>query len=171
MRAIITLIAILLPLAAAAQVYTWKDASGKIHYSDQPAPDQGTKSRVLSIDKSASDDMAAAQKARTDKRLDANKETKDKQDAAAKAAKEKADDEQRQKDCERARLSVQGLESGQIRYRMGANGEREALEDSARQAEIDNARRIMDATCSPKAKSPTPAPAAPAAPKKSGSGY
>jgi hypothetical protein len=164
---IITLIALLLPLTAAAQVYTWKDATGKIHYSDQPPPQQGTKSRVLPVEKSASDDTAAAQKTAADKRLDTNQQAKEKQDAAAKAAKEKADDEQRQKDCERARVSLQGLESGQIRYRMGANGEREALENNTRDAEIANARRAMDAACSPKPKTPT---AAPAAPKKTGPG-
>jgi hypothetical protein len=168
MRAIITLIALLLPLTAAAQVYSWKDATGKTHYSDQPPPQQGTKSRVLTVEKSTSDDAMPAQKAAADKRLDANKQAKDKQEAAAKAAKEKAEDEQRQRDCERARLSVQGLDSGQIRYRMGANGEREALEDSGREAELANARKIMEATCSPKAKAPG---AAPTAPKKSGPGY
>ena len=165
MRAI-ALIALLLPFAAAAQVYTWKDANGKIHYSDQPPPDQGAKSRVLPTDSADSPD-AAAQKAIADKRLEANKDAKAKSEAAAKAAKEQAEDQQRQKDCERARLSAQGLESGQIRYRMGANGEREALDDSARAAEMENARRAMEAACSPRPKAPASAPA----PAKSAPGY
>jgi len=162
MRAI-ALIALLLPFAAAAQVYTWKDANGKIHYSDQPPPDQGTRSRVVNVDKADTADVPAAQKAAADKRLDANKQAKDQKEAADKAAKEKADEAQRQQDCERARVSLQGLESGQIRYRMGADGEREALDDSAREAELANARRVMEATCSAKAKASAPAPATPKA--------
>jgi len=161
MRAI-ALIVLLLPLAAVAQVYTWKDANGKIHYSDQPPPDQGTRSRVVNVDNSDTADVPAAQKAAADRRLEANKDAKEKKEAAEKAAKQRAEDEQRQKECERARLSVQGLESGQIRYRMGANGEREALEDSAREAEIANARRVMDAACNPPKK---PAPASSPSPK------
>jgi len=153
MRAI-ALIALLLPLAAVAQVYTWKDATGKIHYSDQPPPDQGTQSRVLPTDSSDAANPAAV-KAAADRRLEANKEAKEKQDAAAKAAKDKADNEKRQQDCERARLDLQGLESGQIRFRMGANGEREGLDDSARAAEIANARRVVDATCNPKPQAPS----------------
>jgi hypothetical protein len=156
---VIALIAFLLPLAAAAQVYTWKDASGKIHYSDQPPPDQGTRSRVLPTDSTDVADPAAI-KATAERRLELNKESKDKQEAAAKAAKEKAQEAQRAKDCERARQNLQGIESGQIRFRMGANGEREALDDSARAAELANARRAMDASCSP-------TPSAPAKPSSS----
>lgn len=159
MRAVALITLLLLPLGAAAQVYTWKDASGKIHYSDQPPPDQGTKSRVLPVDSTDAADPTAL-KAEAARRLDMNKEAKDKKEAAAKAAKERAEDAQRAQDCERARLSIQGLESGQIRYRMGAGGEREAMDDSARQAEIANARRAMEAACGPKPK----APAKPASP-------
>lgn len=150
MRAI-ALIALLLPLAAVAQVYTWKDASGKIHYSDQPPPDQGAKSRVLPTDNTDIADPAAV-KAAAQRRLELNKKAKERQEAATKAAKEQAQNEQRQKDCERARQNLQGLESGQIRFRMGANGEREALDGSARAAELANARRNVEAACSPRPK-------------------
>jgi hypothetical protein len=165
MRAI-ALIALLLPLTVAAQVYSWKDANGKIHYSDQPPPQQGVKSRVLNIDKSDEASTAPAVKSSAEKRLDANQQDKEKKDAAAKAAKEKAEDEQRQRDCERARLQLQGVESGQIRYRMGPSGEREALDDSARQAELDNARKAVEASCSPRPKAKAPAPAPAPAPQK-----
>lgn len=163
MRAI-ALIALLFPLAVAAQVYSWKDANGKVHYSDQPPPQSGAQSRVIKVDPSLTAETPAAQKAAAEKRLDTNKQATEKKEAAAKAAQEKAAEEQRQKDCERAKLQAQGLESGQIRYRMGSGGEREALDDNARQAEIENTRRMVDAACSPKAK----APAAPAPQKAPG---
>ena len=38
MRAITLFILALVWTAATAQVYTWRDASGKIHYSDTPPP-------------------------------------------------------------------------------------------------------------------------------------
>ena len=57
---------------------------------------------------------------------------------------------QRAKACERSRTNLEGLESGQIRFRMGANGEREALDGAVRDAELNEARRIVDANCSPR---------------------
>jgi hypothetical protein len=151
MRFIALIAILLLPLAVAAQVYTWKDASGKIHYSDQPSPEQGTNSRVLPTDDTDAADPAT-QKAAADRRLEAAKESLEKRDAAAKAAKDQADEQQRQKNCERARQNLQGIESGQIRFRMGASGEREALDGNVRAAELDNARQAVDAACSPRKK-------------------
>lgn len=145
------LIALTLPLVAVAQVYSWKDANGKTHYSDQPPP-QGAQSRVIKGDPAPAAETAAVQQSVAGKKLDTNKQSAEKKEAAAKAAQEKAAEEQRQRDCERAKLQQQGLESGQIRYRMGSGGEREALDDNARQAEMENTRRVVDAACSPKPK-------------------
>lgn len=38
LKPLIVALAAALPLAAAAQVYTWKDASGTVHYSQSPPP-------------------------------------------------------------------------------------------------------------------------------------
>jgi hypothetical protein len=150
LAALITLF--VLPLVATAQVYTWKDAKGKMHYSDQPPADQSLNSRRLAPSATTTDDVPAASKALADKRQDAAKQSSDTKEKAAQAAKERAEDAQRQQACERSRTNLQGLESGQIRFRMGANGEREALDGSVRDAELAAARQAVDSNCSPRPK-------------------
>jgi hypothetical protein len=161
MRLTASIILLLLPVAAAAQVYIWKDASGKTHYTDQPPPETNVPSRRLGPSFSASADAEAARKASADKRLDAAKKGKETQEKTAAAEKQRSEDEQRAKDCERAQTNLQGLESGQLRFRMGANGEREALDGSVRDAELENTRRAIENLCSPR-----PAPTAQTAAKK-----
>jgi Domain of unknown function (DUF4124) len=163
MRSIALLAALLLPLAATAEVYSWKDANGKIHYSDHPPADKGQATRTLAPEPITTDDTEKARTSAAERRLETNKSAKEAKEKSEKAEKQRADDAQRQQDCERARLAVQGLESGQIRFRMGANGEREALEDNARDAELANARRAAEVSCSPR---PVGDGTAPAAPKK-----
>ena len=96
------------------------------------------------------EDSAQVRKQMADKRLDASQKTTEAKDAAAKAEKRRLEDEQRARDCERSKIDLQGIESGQIRFRMGANGEREALEDASREAELANVRRAVDVNCSPR---------------------
>jgi hypothetical protein len=163
MRFIALLVSLLLPIAAAAEVYSWKDANGKIHYSDQPPAESNQATRKVATEPATTNDTEKARKSTAERRLEANKTAKEAKEAAEKAEKQRAEDEQRQRDCERARLAVQGLESGQIRYRMGAGGEREALEDSAREAELANARRAAEVNCAPR---PAPTGTTRAAPKK-----
>ncbi len=141
---------LVLPLVATAQVYTWKDASGKMHYSDQPPPDRNVGSRRVGPSNSASDDVATATKAAADKRQEAAKTGSEAKEKAAQAEKERANDALRQENCERARQNLSGIESGQIRFRMTASGEREALDGDARESEVASARRAVDVNCSPK---------------------
>jgi hypothetical protein len=148
LAAILTLL--VLPLVANAQVYTWKDAKGKVHYSDQPPPDQGVSSRRLARDATTVNEVPAATQALADKRQDAAKQAAEAKEKAAKTEKERAEDAQRQQACERSRINLQGLESGQIRFRMTASGEREALDGSVRDAELAEARRTVDTNCSPR---------------------
>ncbi len=163
MRSVVLLACLLLPIAATAEVYSWKDADGKIHYSDQPPAQSSQAARKVVAEPATTDDTEKARKITAERRLEANKTAKEAKEAAEKGEKQRVEDAQRQQDCERARLGVQGLESGQVRYRVGENGEREAMEDSAREAELANARRAVEVNCAPR---PAPAGTAPAATKK-----
>jgi hypothetical protein len=145
---------LLLPLVAVAQVYTWKDASGKMHYADQPPADRSLDSRRLKPSLGTSDDVATASKAATDKRQDAAKQASESKDKAAKAEQEREADAIRQENCSRARQNLSGIESGQIRFRMTASGEREGLDGDAREAELSSARRAVESNCSPRPTTP-----------------
>jgi hypothetical protein len=150
---------LLLPLAAQAQVYKWRDATGKIHYSDKPPAGTPAQGRKLGPANSVNDDMPAARRTAADQRLDAATRASDAKEKAASAERERAEDAQRDQACERARVNLQGLESGQIRFRMGTDGEREGLDGAVRETELHEARRSVDANCSPR-------PAPPAKPGK-----
>ena len=156
MRSALPLLALVLlvPLSVAAQVYSWKDANGRIHYSDQPPPDKVQPARTVATDPPPTSDTERAKQQNADKRLSAAEKAKADKEAAEKAEKQRADDERRASNCERARKALQGLESGQIRYRMNANGEREAIEDAARETELTNVRQAVDDHCSPRPATP-----------------
>lgn len=156
MRFVAPIIMLLIPVAVSAQIYSWRDASGKIHYSDQPPGERGAKTRTLGPSFSESTDTAPAAKTAADKRTDASRQKLQDKDKAAEAERQRNEDAQRLLACERARMNLQGLQSGQIRFRMTPGGEREALDGAVRDAELAEAQRAVDVSCSPR----PPAPAA-----------
>jgi hypothetical protein len=154
MRIAITAVLILLatPLIATAQVYTWKDASGKVHYSDLPSTDPGTTPTRLGTHSDESDDVPNAAKNAVERKDAAEKQAKEAKEKAAKTEQQQAEDARRQKNCESAKQNLTGIESGVIRFRMKANGEREGLDGSVRETELENARQAVAANCAPTAK-------------------
>jgi hypothetical protein len=135
----------LFSMAAAAQLYSWKDASGKVHYSDTPPPDSVPVRKVAPPATSAGD--ASARRPQLEQEAAARKKQKETQEAADKAAKDKADAEERRTECERARAGLQAIESGQTRFTFNAKGERVALEGDVREAELANARKAVNSWC------------------------
>lgn len=150
MRFAAVVLSLLLPIVAYAQVYTWKDAKGKLHYSDQPPADRSVDSKRLAPTTRDSDDVPVAAQSTAEKKETAAKQAKEAREKAADSEKERAADAARQENCERARRNLTGIESGQIRYRMGAGGEREALDGDVREAELASARKAVDSSCSPR---------------------
>jgi hypothetical protein len=160
MRFATSIVLLLVPIAVSAQVYSWRDASGKIHYSDQPPMERGATSRKLGPSFSESADTAPATKAASDQRVETAKQKAQDKDKAAEAEKQRNEDAQRQQACERARINLQGLQSGQIRFRMTPSGEREALDGAVRDAELAEAQRAVDINCSPRPRTSPGGPAA-----------
>ncbi len=132
-------------MLASAQLYSWKDASGKIHYSDEPPPDKTQARKVAPPATGAGD--PAARKALAEQEAAARKKQKDTQESADKSEQDKAQAEERRVQCERARSNLQGIESGQVRFTIGANGERVGMDGAAREAELANARKAVDSWC------------------------
>lgn len=141
---------LVVPVLATAQVYTWRDANGKVHYSDQPPSERGVSSRRIGAPTDESDDVPVAAKSATERKEAAAKQAKQTSEKAAQAEQERAEDAQRQENCQRARQNLAGIESGMIRFRMTESGEREALDGSARDAELASARHAVDVNCAPR---------------------
>lgn len=143
---------LLASLAAQAQVYQYKDASGRMVYTDQPPPGTATKSKVISSEAAstgspAGNGAAAVPKNAADRELEYKKRQKEQQDAAAKASKESADQAARKEECARAQKALQVLESGERVTTVDAKGERVFLDDNQRSAEADRARKAVADLC------------------------
>lgn len=137
---------LLLPLTAAAQMYSWKDANGKIQYSDEPPPAQ-VQGRKVAAPPAPSSDAADRRKEAADREMEARKKQKEAKENTAKAEKEKADAEEKRVNCEKARGQLQAIESGQVRFTTDASGGRVALDGAVREAELASARRAVDSWC------------------------
>jgi len=144
-RLALTLALSFFALTTAAQVFSWKDADGRVHYSDRP--DSGADAKKLGAAVAAPDSADAARKAQAEKSVESRKEEQKAKEAAGKAEKEKSDAAEKRQQCERAKVSLDGIESGQVRFTMGPGGERVALEGNVREAELANARKAVDSWC------------------------
>jgi hypothetical protein len=147
MRILVPLVLVLGCATASAQLYSWKDADGKVHYSDQP-PTERTPVRKLTAPPPPPAAAAAKGSGEKDakKTDEAAKAEKDKIAANPEKDKEK-EAELRRYNCDRARGTLQALESGTIRFGVNPKGERIALEGATLQAELDNARKAVDSWC------------------------
>lgn len=153
--ALLCLTSLLLALPASAQVYQWKDASGRTVVSDTPPPGNVKPSQSMGRSPAnavqpapVKEGAAPAAPASTAERdLDFKKRQKENQEKADKAAKEQTANAESQENCKRARQSLTTLESGQRMTTTNEKGEREFMDDSQRQAEIARARKIADDSC------------------------
>lgn len=128
MRYLITLLifALGLPLAASADVYKWKDASGHFHYSDQPPSD---KAGVVKSPSAQSDQAVAAARSLADKDMEFRKRQEDAAKAKEKAGKEAEAARIKQENCERARSNLAAMDQHQRIYTTDTNGQRHYMDE------------------------------------------
>lgn len=166
MRAVaILLLTLPATLTLAGEIYTWRDSSGRVHYSDTP-PASGPQARTLRgavVEVPANPAAAAGQsggagqtqagakpggaKSIQEQDLEFRKRRAQAAEEQAKKDKELAIAEDKRRNCEEAKSRLAALESGQRIARFNAQGEREFLEDDQRAAEIDRARKTVSDWC------------------------
>jgi hypothetical protein len=171
-RALLATLCLLSALPAYAQ-WAWRDANGRITASDRPPPaniaDKDIVSRPKSDKRRADAPAAAASTAATtvsvagnsaaanaasaptksalEREVEARKAKEEQEQAAKKKAEETKLAAQRADNCQRARQQMASLDSGVRIARVGANGEREVLDDAGRAAEVRRARDIISSDC------------------------
>jgi hypothetical protein len=128
--------------ACAEGVHKWVDAQGHVHFGDSPPVGQKTE-RVHVSDTPTQAAPAQGKDWQEQLQLSSQRrqQERDKEQAATKRQRE---NEQR---CISARNVVDSLERGGARYRLNAQGEREYLDDSQRQAARDAANQRVAAYC------------------------
>lgn len=161
------LVGALLPATAQAQ-WKWRDADGRIQYSDRPPPASVPERNILSRPASpppgslapaptatpasaasapppgrAASGAAAGQ----DPELLARRRQAEAQEAARRRAEEEKLARQRLENCQRARDYLRSLDSGQRIARTNAQGEREFLDDAQRAAERRRAQEVIGSEC------------------------
>ncbi len=129
-----------------AQIYSWRDAEGKIHYSDQ-APPGVAAPRTLEAAPASSEESDRARRKLAKEQTDFRKRQTELGDAEAKAAKAQSDAAEREANCKQARSYLQALESGARVTRANEKGEPIYLDDSGREQETIAARRAVSTWC------------------------
>lgn len=150
--------ALLLPLLAAgnlpalAEIYTWKDANGVTHYSDvKPETEKakvlkaGTQRDLPGTAPPTGD--AKPEAAPADAEAAFRKRRADAAEAQAKADKERRDAQTRKEACDAAQNQLTALRNGERMARYNSAGEKEVIDDAAREAEIARVQRSADAAC------------------------
>ncbi|HJV27708.1 MAG TPA: DUF4124 domain-containing protein [Aromatoleum sp.] len=175
-RASLLLLSLLFALPAAADVYQWRDAQGRINYSDTP-PTEGKaqtirksarasaptteESKPADGDKTAAQGSADGNKGQPDKdkadpskpKTTAEKELEFRQrraaaaEAEAKAEKQREEADERKQACERARGQLTALETSRRVTRYNSSGERELIDDATRKTEGERVQKFVDANC------------------------
>jgi len=146
MRKATLLILLLNSAIAGAQVYSWRDSSGEMHYSDQPPADAAAKQLAVPSAPSSAGESGNS-KSWSEQELEFRKRRAAAADAEQKSANEQQQSQAKQANCRSARNTLQGLESGTIRYKLGDTGDRVALEGADRDAEVARARAAVDSWC------------------------
>jgi hypothetical protein len=130
---------------AAGQIYSWRDADGRVHYGDQePA---GVNARKLAPVLLPDAESERARQNLAKEEMLFKKRQSDAAEAEAKAAQTRSEAAARQTGCEQARAYLRALEQGERIWRSNNAGEREALDDQAREKEAASARRAVSENC------------------------
>ncbi len=141
----LTGLAALAAAAVQAQVYKYKDASGRTVYSNVPPPgvpveDTGIQAPPPANGADKSRSVAEQEQAFKKRRQEAA-------DKEKKAAEEAAQAQEREKACEEARNQLAALESGQRMSRAAPDGSRIVLDDEMRAQETAAMTKRVQETC------------------------
>lgn len=125
--------------AAAAELYSWKDAAGKIHYSDQPPP--GSPARKLAVPPPNTYSGGAAEKAKP--RVAPSEAPRSPQAAGAPKAPPAPG---RQALCDKAKADLQKLEEAPRRM-SSAGGRTHPVDSEERAAEEARLQKAIEDNC------------------------
>ena len=151
--------------APALAQYTWRDAKGQLHASDQPPPREIPDKDVIrrpaarnaaaaAPAANAASDVApaaslrnAAASAPVDAELQKRRARAEQEAKARAQAEEQRQASQRAENCQRARTHLATLDSGTRLVRVDARGERAVLDDATRAREAAEARSVIASDC------------------------
>ncbi len=146
MRAVTILVLALLSSTVFAQVYTWRDAAGKVHYSDTPPTNMDSK-KIHSGSQTSPVTSATTERSLAEKEMEFRKRKAESTEKQAKAEEDRKKSEESKRNCEDARNQLNALQSGQRMNRVNASGERISLDDTMRAQEIEKTKQAIKSWC------------------------
>lgn len=147
MRAIILLFLACACTAASAQVYTWRDASGNVHFSDTPPPGVDAKRIRAGAQSGATPPSGSAGRSIAEQEMEFRKRQAEAEKSRTKAEQDQKEAEESKRNCADARKQLSALESGQRMSRFNEAGEAIPLDDNMRAQEIEKARNAVQSWC------------------------
>jgi len=129
---------------ATAQAYKWKDASGKVHFSDEPPPDR--KADKLTIKPQMPEDPAAAARSR-DWRTQLQESGVRRQEQQDREMVEQRNKQVAENRCLSAQRHLDGIKRSRGVFRVNKEGQREYLEDQERAAAQKAAEERVEREC------------------------
>lgn len=141
--------------------WKWRDANGRVQYSDLPPPPntplqnilqspiKAPMPRVTAIDPpgTAASGVPGSAASAVDPALEAKRKQAEQEEAAKQRAQEAQQVQAKVQNCERAQTALRTLDSGQRISRVNPQGEREYLDDATRAREQAQARQSISANC------------------------
>lgn len=135
--------AVLLALPVAADVFTWTDAQGNVHFSDRP---EDPRAAQVDVKSSPTDHARLARQKQASLDLkQRNRVAATERDAEAE--KQATNDERIAENCRRAEKALESIVNAQRLYVPEPNGERRFLNEEEKQARIAKARADVDEWC------------------------
>ncbi|GHU38731.1 hypothetical protein AGMMS50256_38220 [Betaproteobacteria bacterium] len=135
-------VALCLALPVSAQIYQWKDSTGKTVISDKPPVGQ------VPVQKQVSPAQAApGQPSLADRELEFRKRQKEAAENAEKAQKETAAAAEKDERCQNARRQLKTFESGVRIASRDDKGERYYLDGAQREQETSRIKSFIEAQC------------------------
>ena len=138
--------------SAHAQIYQWKDSSGRTVISDSPPPGKARSSREIApADAPGSAPVASpassAPKSLSEQNVEFKKRQQEARERSEKDAKASDNAARKRENCESAKSTVTALESERRFVVAGENGEDKLMDDGQRQAELNRARQAVSESC------------------------
>jgi hypothetical protein len=150
--ALLALLAFAAAGAAHAQLYKWKDASGRLQYGDRPpagvtAEPMSRSGAMASSSTSSPAPQAATPRSAAEQEQEFRKRQLEKQEKAREEEKLAMETKAREENCRRAKLQLTSLESGVRQARLNEQGERIFLDEAGIEREKADARKAVSQHC------------------------
>lgn len=148
MKLLLALTALILYAApAAAEMYRWVDAQGKVHYSDQPPAGKSQSSKTLNIPNQPAAPAVEPNKSWQEKDLEYKKRQTTAADNEAKKKKEADDAKTKAENCDKSKKALKVLEDGGRINTYDEKGNRTVMDDAQRAKAMDDAKKAVSEWC------------------------